>query len=204
MFDDLSDDELQQIYNLAPQSEKVYGILAKEDDDSSKLFLREHAFFAYWKRRMDSGSVLSDEEVNSILKRSEFPASKGILGDSAIYNLLSKYQCSYLLTQLYESEWAYKAVQSRVLVMDIINQSGDNKDQQYNRISKILDQLIYLNMTWAILEVLAYLNLDLLYKLHEDMENKRILTKQNRHLIRERIEKIYKEMQGKAGVKGRG
>lgn len=197
MFDDLSDDELRQIYDLAPQSDAVYGILAKEEDDSSRLFLREHAFFEYWKRRMDSKSALSDEDIDSILKRLEFPASRGILGEAAIYNLLSNSQCSYLLTRLVESEWAYKAILSRTLVDNIVNKPNDNKDQQDN-----LDQLISLNMTWAILEVLPYLKLDVLGNLRKDMERKRILTKQNRHSIREKINKIYKGMQGKDGVKG--
>lgn len=200
MLDNLSNDELRQIYNLELHNKRIKDIIDKEEDDSSIFILREHAFFTYWKRKMNLGHALSDEDINSILSWLKFPAAKSILGEASIYNLLSKSQCSHLLTQLVESEWAYKAILSRLLVLDITSKCMNSKRQLHTSMNTILDQLISLKMAWAILEILPYLNIDELAKLRQDMNNKLLLTKHNRHLIRERIDNIYKEMQHKDDV----
>ncbi len=202
MFEKLNNNELRQLFDQQYENKKIRHIVEHESGDDAKFMLREHAFALYWKRRFSSFKKLTDSDIYDIFSYSEFPVSKNILGDAARMGLLNQFQCCEILRRISEDEWAYKAIKARIFIFEIIadrtkknnyiklaEESRSNDDVV---VAKSLDKLISLRMTWAILELIQYLKLEELNELRQKMENKSVLTRWNRHSVREEIDKILK------------
>ena len=197
MFEDLSDDELYQLFALSPKSERIQALI-DEHAEGGTYVLRDEAFCEFWYRKIRENNQLSNENINQILKFRDLQSWQGILGDAAKLNVLDEEQCLFLLEEIFPQDWGYKAIQARLLINTIINQSNKgikcSKDDGSNQSTlRILDKLISLKMTWALLEIVPYLDNEALNILREMMSDKSVLNRANRHFVREKIDKEIKE-----------
>jgi len=190
MFNELNNQELEQIYTLANITDKVKKIISQECEIDSKLVLQDHAFGEYWNRKLQVLTSLNKLEIESITKFCKFPTATGVLGEAARRGMLNKDQCDRLLKIIPENVWAFKTIKSRKLLFEFLEKSANTPSD----ITNILNQLIKFKTTWAILELLPHLNRDELLNLKERMTQKTFLNKGNRHLIRESIDKIIKKL----------
>ena len=187
MFENLGAKELEQIFNLSVESEKVKRIINEEKDEEGVRVLQDHAFGEYWNRRLKKAKTLSDKEISYIFNHLHFPTAEGILGEAAKMGLVNIKQCADLLEKIKKNGWAFRAIQSRILLDEIIGEKLNSQKKE-----KILDKFIDFRMTWAIIEAIPVLENEELKKLEKKMENSSILNRGNRHLIREKIKEIIK------------
>ena len=187
MFENLGAKELEQIFNLSVESEKVKRIIDEEKDTESIRVLQDHAFGEYWNRKLKKAKTLSDKEISYIFNYLHFPTAEGILGEAAKMGLINIKQCADLLGKIKKNGWAFRAIQSRILLDEIIGKKLNSQKKE-----KILDEFIDFRMTWAIIEAIPVLENEELNKIEKKMDNSSILNRGNRHLIREKIKEIIK------------
>lgn len=192
MVENLTNDELHQIFTLKPENKKIKQIIEENNLERSLLNLREHAFGEYWKRKLVRN--LNDNDIDNIIKYFELSTSKGVIGDASRLGFLSMAQCKRLISLLNEDDWAFKQIKARIILETLRDEANqENQDnviekKEKNKLDEV-EHLIKLKTTWAIVKTIPFLNKNELQLLKDRMESKDILNRGNRHIITESISK---------------
>jgi uncharacterized protein YfkK (UPF0435 family) len=144
--------------------------------------IKEHAFGEFWARMIQKKHSFTNSDIKFIIKEFDNKIwghiAKGVLGEAAMFNLLSFNQCHNLLEDIFvkEQEWTCRQINARMVLSK-------------NRISKDeIDALINLKTTWAIIECLKKISKDTLMYLYQKVKNENVLTRKNRARVIHEIE----------------
>ncbi len=100
MFDQFSDEQLKDIFELNETDEEVKKIIYESRKSDELMPLREHAFGEYWMRRIKVLERINVKDVSKILDRNEFVTSKGIVGEIAKKGIIVENDYSELKQKL--------------------------------------------------------------------------------------------------------
>ena len=179
----LSEETLRSIYLGDETDPNVVALLCPNGEVLSHP--RNRAYGNYWHRRVQNGMPVRPEEIEEVLgyyREGDFSAiSRDVIGQFAIYDLLTDDQVRYLLGSVRHGDWAYLQLRAR---SELSDRSAD--------LMSVVDKLIALRATWAIEEVLERASVDELRSAYEKMMHKSVLTRYDRHLMRESISKMLK------------
>lgn len=182
----LSNAELADIFNQESPP--------PEWEPSSWKIHREHAYGTFWNRRLANGQPLSNAELEELLQHKEFDTALGALGDAARLDLLSPEQCESIQTLpvldgLPKSDWLRSEVKLRTLARELESEAHEETRRD------LLDQLLHQRRLWPIVQVIDQLAPPELEYCLQALDDKSVLTKQNRELARQAIRKALKDRQ---------
>jgi hypothetical protein len=198
IFDQFDDTELLQLWQLAPQNERVRAAIEQASTDGDLAGLQDDAYNTYWHRRLDKCATLTDSAVAELLRASPQSAVRGVLGEAALREKLTDDQVLFLLTQLEEREWSYRQLVARSLVSSYRLMSIQKRQFDHER---YVERLLELRTTWAILELVPSLTAAQLDSLQSKLVGRDVLTKWDRHVVKERI---YQELSSRGLASRRG
>ncbi len=194
-FDILDDETLVEIaegrFPADPLARKV---LAGMDVHTAADLLeadgeRDEADCMYWRRRLEGYDVLPDEDFKELLAKPTYSCARRKLGEAAMSGMLTREQISTLLAVFDEPEWARKQFEARhiVNVFEDRDEDGMAWRELDSEPRSLVETLIELRTEWAIRRILPYLYSDEIEWLAPLMNDRKLLTRNSRHHIRQAI-----------------
>jgi hypothetical protein len=182
MISHLTPEELLAAVTSADQALLLMQSLSKGDEPVIEF--RRHALIEFYRRRWVDATPVTNEDfamLTSLLVSVDFaPIATALLGEAAQRGILNEGQCARVIAETPLRSWAHDQIATRLsLYRDEITLT-------------LVEDLVTRRMPWAVLECIEELSTPALEHLQSQMDDKSILTRNHRHVIRERISGILK------------
>lgn len=197
-LENLSESELLEIVNLSITTDKVKNILEVITEKEGILEITEHAFAKFCDLHIRKSVGLKDSELQFFLENADKPGALGAIGNAARLSKINKAQIEMAINKVQQDDWAYYQLAARLVLINLQqNKKSDMKDDQYKIEKKeALNKFIkFKSTTWAIIEIIQFLERDELIELRDIMASKSILNKSNRAYVKEEINRKLKNIE---------
>jgi hypothetical protein len=195
---DFSDHELVEIYTDSVTSSRISVFLKEQrdlsgDPDDPLQVLRDDAFALHCQRRMSEVGLGSD--LFTELLTAEYLSARGILGAAIADGLATREQCLLVADHYPHDEWVAKQALSYLIAEDISSQSSQRGLLPLEAVIDSLLQLCNYGTTWALKGVLSCMDTMALRKWIRELDNRRLLSRRDRHGIKETIRALISKRQ---------